>query len=224
MPEPLPQFTPPPRAFSQGVGTLFQTVGGLVFLAFTFFCCGSALASKEWATNPDRDKVGWGSSNITGRALYSARDWTIATVAGGVILGLATAGLGLGLQADKRRAALAAVALTFLGLVFWIVQTVFAAQAMRSIALSLLGFALAAVFGMLCILAIGAEGELSKNPPAAGHEILPADYQVPYSHLHQDSPEARIANEIAQRKQKLEVQQKELEALERRLRRKMEEK
>jgi hypothetical protein len=225
MAEPLPQpAAPPPRAFSQGVGTLFQTVGGLIFLAFTFFCCGSALTSKEWATNPDRDKVGWGSSHNSGRALYSARDWTIATVAGGVILGLAAAGLGLGLQADKRRAALAAVGITFLGLVFWIVQAIFAAQAMGSIGLFALCFVLTAIFAILGILAIGALRDLSQNPPAPGEEILPADYQVPYSHLHQDSPEARIASEIAQRKLKLEVQQKELEALERRLRRKMEEK
>ena len=225
MAQPLPQpVAPPPRAFSQGVGTLFQTVGGLVFLAFTFFCCGSALTSKEWATNPARDKIGWGAANNSARPLYSARDWTIATVAAGVILGLAAAGLGLGLQADKRRAALAAVALTSLALVFWTIQAIFAAQAMRSIFLSTVCFALAGIFGVLGVLAVGAFGELSRNPPAPGVEILPADYQQPFSHLHQDSPEARIANEIAQRKQKLEVQQKELEALERRLKRRMEEK
>jgi lysylphosphatidylglycerol synthetase-like protein (DUF2156 family) len=225
MAEPLPQpVAAPPRAFSQGVGTLFQTVGGLIFLVFTFFCCGSALTSKEWATHPAREKVGWGSVSGSGRALYSAKDWMTATVAAGVILGLAAAGLGLGLQADKRRAAVAAVALTLLGLAFWIVQGVFAAQAMRSIVLCALCFALAAVFTLLCVLAIGAAGELAKNPPSIGQEVLPADYQEPFSHLHQDSPEVRIANEIAQRRQKLEVQQKELEALERRLKRRMEEK
>src|SRR5687768_17123976 len=164
MAEPIPQpVAPPPRAFSQGVGTLFQTVGGLVFLAFTFFCCGSALTSKEWATNPARDKVGWGAAHNSARPLYSAREWTTATVAGGVILGLAAAGLGLGLQADKRRAALAAVALTSLGLLFWTVQAVFAAHAMRSIFLSTVCFALAAIFAILCVLAVGALRDLSKN-------------------------------------------------------------
>src|SRR5688500_7569785 len=225
MAEPLPQpVAPPPRAFSQGVGTLFQTVGGLVFLAFIFFCFGFALTSKEWATIPARDTVGWGADHHSARPLSSAREWTTATVAGGVILGLAAAGLGLGLQADKRRAAVAAVALTSLALAFWTVQAIFAAHAMRSITLSTLCFALAAIFAVLGVLAVGALRELSKNPPDPGHEILPADYQQPFSHLHQDSPEARIANEIAERKQKLEVQQKELEALERRLKRRMEEK
>jgi hypothetical protein len=225
MAEPLPQpVAAPPRAFSQGVGTLFQTVGGLIFLVFTFFCCGSALTSKEWATHPGREKIGWGAVAGSDRAIYSTKDWMTATVAGGVILGLAAAGLGLGLQADKRRAAVAAVALTFLGLAFWIVQGVFAAQVMRSIVLCALCLGLAAVFAILCVLAIGAVRELAKNPPSIGQEVLPADYQEPFSHLHQDSPEVRIANEIAQRRQKLEVQQKELEALERRLKRRMEEK
>src|SRR6185295_3364318 len=40
----------PPRAFSQGVGTVFQVAGVLVFLYASFSCCGSGLLSREWAT------------------------------------------------------------------------------------------------------------------------------------------------------------------------------
>src|SRR5829696_4384711 len=37
---------PPPRAFSQGVGQVFQVVGGLLFLCSSSICCGSSLLSK----------------------------------------------------------------------------------------------------------------------------------------------------------------------------------
>jgi ABC-type Fe3+ transport system permease subunit len=213
---------PPPRAFSQGAGTIFQTVGATLFLVFTFFCCGSALTSKQWATRPDRENVGWRSS--TGHIVYSERHWSIATVFGGVLFGLGVAGIGLGLQADKRPPAAIAPPLTALAAAFWTLQAAFAAQALRSIVMTIVCAALAAISAILCGLSIGALRDLSKNPPAAGHDILPADFKEPFSHLHQDSPEARLAAEIAQRRQRLEVEQKELDALERRLRRKLEQK
>src|SRR5687767_12769376 len=34
---------PPPRAFTQGVGLVFQTVGVTLFLVMFFTCCGSSL-------------------------------------------------------------------------------------------------------------------------------------------------------------------------------------
>ena len=55
------------------------------------------------------------------------------------------------------------------------------------------------------------------NPPPAGLSILPEGYQIPYSHLHQDPPEVRLAKELEDRRRKLEIQQKELEALEERI-------
>ena len=45
---------------------------------------------------------------------------------------------------------------------------------------------------------------------------------MPYSHLHQDPPEVRLARELDERRGKLAVQQKELEMLEASLRRKLE--
>ena len=65
---------------------------------------------------------------------------------------------------------------------------------------------------------------MRRNPPPAGFEILPADYKVPYSHMHQDPPEVRLARELEQRRQKLEVQQKELEMLEQKLHNKLKQK
>jgi hypothetical protein len=64
---------------------------------------------------------------------------------------------------------------------------------------------------------------MKSNPPPPGHEILPADYKVPYSHYHVDPPEVRLAAELEQRRQRLAVQQKELEMLEERLKRKLDE-
>jgi hypothetical protein len=59
------------------------------------------------------------------------------------------------------------------------------------------------------------------NPPPVGLEILPPDYKVPYSHLHEDPPEVRLARELEQRRRRLEVQQKELQMLEEKLKAKM---
>jgi hypothetical protein len=70
-------------------------------------------------------------------------------------------------------------------------------------------------------LSVGAVREMSRNPPPAGHEILPGDYKIPYSHYHDDPPEVRLAAELDQRRQRLAVQQKELEMLEEKLKRKL---
>jgi hypothetical protein len=65
---------------------------------------------------------------------------------------------------------------------------------------------------------------MRNNPPPPDFEVLPPDYKVPYSHLHQDPPEVRLAKELEARRQKLAVQQKELEMLEQKLHRKLDEK
>src|SRR3954471_1627323 len=52
--------TPPPRAFTQGVGTVFQAAGVVLFLAFLFLCCGTGLLSKDVAERKDWAAVGWG--------------------------------------------------------------------------------------------------------------------------------------------------------------------
>ena len=64
---------------------------------------------------------------------------------------------------------------------------------------------------------------MTRTPPPTGHEILPADYKIPYSHYHEDPPEVRLAAELQQRRERLAVQQKELEALEKKLKRKFDE-
>jgi hypothetical protein len=225
---------PPPRAFTQGVGTVFQFVGVLMFLAAMFVCCGSSLVSKDVAARHDLTRVGWGGGGGGAGAgggaagaggagvFYSAQRAISLSVTLAVFFGLALAGIGLGLQAQGRFAPWAAAAACGFATVFWCVQTVFFAQKLHSVLLVVLGLALSALFATLSGLALGALREMRRTPPPAGHEILPADYKVPYSHLHEDPPEVRLARELDQRRERLAVQQKELEMLEDRLRRKLE--
>ncbi|MBC8104955.1 MAG: hypothetical protein H7Z14_00060, partial [Anaerolineae bacterium] len=63
--------------------------------------------------------------------------------------------------------------------------------------------------------------EMWRDPPPKGIEVLPEDYKVPYSHMHQDPPDVRYAAELQQRRERLEIQRKELEALEERIKRRM---
>jgi hypothetical protein len=204
------------------VGTLFQFVGVVLFLAFFFACCGSALCSREWAVQPGWEQIGWRDGG--GRVVFSAARAITLAVSVGVLLGLALAGIGLGLQAEKRPAPWLGLVVTAFGALFWLVQAAFAARQLHSVVLSVIGAGLGVVFALLFGLTVAAAREMVKNPPPRGQDLLPADYREPFSHLSDDAPEVRLAREVAQRKAKLEVEQKEIEALERRLKRKLEEK
>jgi hypothetical protein len=221
----LPESPPPspPRAFTQGVGTLFQFVGVSLFLVMMSVCCLSSLLSKDYAANPQRTHIGWHLPGDKPDApTYSyARAMTLSVTLG-VFCGMGLAGVGLGLQAQRRAAPWLGVALSGLGTAFWVVQAVFAIRPLGSAMLAILAIALAALFGLLFVLAVAALREMLVSPPPVGHELLPADYKVPYSHLHQDPPEVRLARELEQRRQRLAIEQKELDLLEEKLRKKME--
>lgn len=214
----------PPRAFTQGVGTVFQVAGVMLFLAMSSVCCGSSLLSKDWATNDRLTMIGWHvAGDVPGRPTYSAQRAMTISVFAGVFFGLALATAGLGMQAQHRRAAAMGAAGSGIGAVFWVVQALFAATAGRSTGFTLLAAALALAFALLLVLSIGAMIELHRDPPPADHEVLPADYKIPYSHYHDDPPEVRLAAELAQRRERLAVQKKELEMLEEKLRNKLNE-
>src|SRR5436309_10396364 len=121
---------PPPRAFTQGLGLVFQVVGVLLFLASMFICCGSSLLSKDWATHSDLTRIGWHN--------YSAQRALTICIAAGVFFGVAIASCGLGMQADSRRAPLLAIIVTGIALVFWVVHTIFAATAAGSVIFTLI--------------------------------------------------------------------------------------
>lgn len=216
---------PPPRAFTQGVGTVFQFVGVMLFLASMFVCCGSGLLSRQTATNAELSRIGWhlpGASRDEPPVFSAQRAVTLAVTCG-VFFGVALACAGLGLQAQNRHAPAGAVALSALGTIFWGVQTVFAIDAMRSILFAAICLLLLVGFATMLGLSIASAREMRRNPPPPSMGVLPADYKIPYSHYHPDPPEVRLAAELEQRRQKLAVQQKELEMLEEKLRRKLNE-
>ena len=229
-PTPSPAAPPSPlHAFTQGVGTIFQFTGVTLFLVSMVICCGSSLLGKDAAQRRDLTRIGWftyangsapGSALGSALPLYSAQRAISISVALGLVLGMALAGLGLGMQATRRSAPLMAVATTAIGAALWLTQAVFFAQILRSPALTILSSVLCIMLIVLAGLAIAAMLELRRSPPPAGYELLPADYKTPYSHLHARPPEERLAAELEERRRRLDIEQKELDALERRLRRK----
>ena len=217
----VPAQPPPPRAFTQGVGTLYQFVGVILFIASMLVCCGSSLFSKNVAERPDLMAVGWSVNLPGGPVFYSAQRAITVSLLLAVFFGIALAGIGLGLQAQGRRAPYGGTVVSGFATLFWAVQAVFFALALRSVVLAAAAGALAVGFAALAAFAMAAVREMGRAPPPPGHEILPADYKVPYSHLHADPPEVRLARELDQRRERLAVQQKELEMLEARLKRKL---
>ena len=185
-------------------------------------CCGSSLVSKSVAERPDLMAVGWEVSLPGGGYLYSAQRAITLSLLLAVFFGIALAGIGLGLQAQGRMAPYGAAGVTAFAACFWVVQSVFFGTALGSVALAAGAGALAVLFCVLAGFGVVALREMRRDPPPPGLEVLPRDYKVPYSHLHQDPPEVRLARELDQRREKLAVQQKELEMLEDRLRRKLE--
>ena len=221
-PDAQPKTPPPPRAFAQGVGTVFQFAGVVLFLTMSFICCGSGLLSREWATQERFRAIGLGAASRA-EPLYSVAQAITTCVFGGVFFGVALAAFGLGLQAEHRAAARGAVAVTAFGTIFWVAHAAFSVAYLSSGFVIALLVVVSTAFAFLLTLAVGASREMRANPPPPGHEILPAEYKVPYSHYHADPPEVRLAAELEQRRQRLAVQQKELEMLEEKLKRKLDE-
>ena len=223
-PPPTDQATRPegpvPRAFTQGVGTVYQFFGVTLFLASMFVCCGSSLISKNVAQRRDLMEVGW-ALPLPGSPFYSVQRAMTVSVLLAVFFGVALAGIGLGLQAQGRAAPYGATGVSAFAAVFWLLHAVFFATTVGSAGFTVVATWLALVFGVLTGFAVVSMREMRLDPPPAGHEILPADFRVPYSHLHEDPPEVRLARELDQRRERLAVQQKELEMLEARLQRKL---
>jgi len=182
-------------------------------------CCGSGLLGKETWKREDLMKVGWHlPGDAADQPSYSALRATSVSLIGGIGLALAVAGLGLGLQATRRSAASVAVGVSLLGLIFWTVHGVFFVQVMRAWMLAAIAFILLLVFGVFFALAIAAWREMRRDPPPAGHEVLPHGTKIPYSWYHDDPPEVRLERELEQRRERLAVQQKELDMMEEKLR------
>src|SRR4051812_5830065 len=121
-----PSSPSPPRAFTQGVGTVFQFAGVTLFLVLMFVCCASGLLSPRTAIRKDLSNVGWPYSVEAGTtAAYSVPKAMTVSLAFGVFSGIALAGLGLGLQATHRKTPFAAIALTGFASAFYALHSVF---------------------------------------------------------------------------------------------------
>jgi hypothetical protein len=196
---------------------VFQFVGVVLFVTSMLVCCGSSLISKDVAERRDLMDVGW----AVGPGFYSAQRAITVSLLVAVFCGLALAGIGLGLQAQGTVAPFGATAITAFAAVFWALHTWFFAQQLRSVTLTTACGVLALLFVVLAGFGVAALREMRREPPPPGQEILPADYKVTYSHLHQDPPQVRLARELEQRRERMAVQQKELEMIEARLKRKL---
>ncbi|CAN5517749.1 hypothetical protein BH10PLA1_BH10PLA1_17910 [soil metagenome] len=213
---PNPPVEPPPRAFTQGVGTVYQFTGVLLFLSMMAVCCASGLMSMETAKRDDLVRIGW-HLPLPGSPLYSAQKAISVSLTLAVGWGVALATIGLGLQGQRRHSPTAAIIASGAGVLCWLYHAAFFAIVLKSVGLTLVCLILLLIFVGLFALAIAAWREMRRDPPPANLTILPPGYKIPYSHMHEDSPEVRYAAEMEQRRQRLEVQKKELEAMEERI-------
>lgn len=170
----------------------------------------------ETAKRADLAEVGW-HLPLPGSPFYSGQKAISVSLTLAVGWGVALATIGLGLQGQRRRAPDGALVASGLGVLCWVFHAVFFAFELRSVGLTLVCLVLLVIFIGLFALAVGAWREMRVNPPPVDLTILPPGYKIPYSHMHEESPEVRYAAEMEQRRRRLEVQKKELEALEERI-------
>src|SRR3954454_14308026 len=117
---PLPQ-TPPPHAFAQGTGTVFQFVGVTLFLISMFICCCTSLLSKDAATHSGLTAVGWHRAiDPMDRPFYSVQRALTISLPASLCYGMALAALGLGLQSENHAAALSGALLNVGAVIFWL--------------------------------------------------------------------------------------------------------
>src|SRR5205809_3712045 len=132
-PDPTP---PPPFAFTQGVGTVFQFVGVGLFVISMFICCCTSLLSKDAATHSGLTSIGWHRAiDPPDQPFYSAQRALTITLPASLVFGMALAALGLGLQAANRSTPTMATGVNVLAMSFWIVQLVIFAS-MRWVGMS----------------------------------------------------------------------------------------
>ena len=212
---------PQPRAFAHGVGLVLQTVGVVLFLSS---CCICASA-RMWERPPTQSEVIDQLAADPTLADRSLRDWlddptrtsVMLTVMFSTVGGLAMAGFGLGLQAERRRAPAGAVVVTAGLLTVLLVAapglwTDAAGWGIR------LWHALACiVVAVLLVMSAAAWRQFRVNPPPTDVDIVPPGTKIPYSWYHDDPPEVRMAAEIAARRARLDAERAEIDQLEREL-------
>ena len=162
MAENPPPTPPPPHAFTQGVGTVFQFVGVGLFVISMFICCCSSLLSKDAATHSGLTTIGWHRlTDPPDQPAYSAQRALTISLPASLVYGMALAALGLGLQAEHHAATFSAILLNVTLTLFWIVQLVFFAS-MKWVGMSIVCFAMVIIAVGLFILSVGALRDMRK--------------------------------------------------------------
>jgi hypothetical protein len=214
----------PPRAFAQGTGVMLQAFGVILLLSTCCVCSLSFLWDPQRPPSlvdgdPSVEQTRR-SSNLTVLMDEPGRLGVMLTIMSTSVAGLAMAGFGLGLQAERLRAAWGAAASTSL----WFIVLVGAGVALwtgeSSINARIWHMLLAALALLLSGFAIAALRQVLADPPPADIDILPPDFKVPYSIYHEDPPDVRLEKEIANRRARLEAEHRELREMEDNLREK----
>ncbi len=207
---------PPPRAFAQGAGVLMQTIGIIMALSS---CCVGALAGK-WEKMLDRGEVYQQIAQgqtigvpITRLFDEPGRAGVMLTVVFTTVGGLALAGFGLGLQSQTPRSAWGALVSTALLLVVLIAAGVGLWVGTAAVVTRLWHAALTVTVLALLGFAIAALKQVMANPPPRDLHTVPPGFDA-RDVLAGEKPSKRTIEELRAR---LEVQQRELERLEREL-------
>ncbi len=178
-----PAGEPSPRAFAQGTGIYLQVVGVLLFLTTCCVCSSAVFWDPVDTAGEMEQKVTVEKQQPIPTLQTMFKDPATAgfsiMIAFSTVGGLAMAVFGLGLQADKPKAAAGAMvsvvvwALVLIGagVGLWIGDGSIGARLwhllMMAIALLSLGFTAAAF------------KQVRKHPPPTEMEVLPADWEPP---------------------------------------------
>lgn len=212
---------PPPRAFAQGTGVMLQTVGMILFLSSCLICS----LSSWWHPMQDRgeviEQVRTGQTT-GGNFLRDIRERPVEagyamTVIFSTVGGLGMAVFGLGLQAERRRAGVAAMVTATTLLVILIIAGALLWHGGAGWPARILHGLLTTTVAIAALFTWYAMRQVLADPPPANIDVVPPGTKIPYSFYHEDSPEVRLTKELANRRARLDAERLEIEKMEREL-------
>jgi hypothetical protein len=162
-----------PRVFSRAAGVVLQFVGVTIALSSCCLWSFAGLMQRRLSGLAGEDSL----VNIfrtAGPGPILAMVGTCLSFAGG----LALATFGLGLQAERRRSGTAAVVVTALNTVFWLMFLAWALLASGGVGRVILGVVMTLIWGMCLLLSIVSADELRRFPPPPGLDVAPPDLKI----------------------------------------------
>lgn len=211
-----PGAASPPRAFAQGVGVVLQGLGVFLALSNCCICSLAGLWDPNLTSTEARQVLADHPEVVTAPVSYlrdPARAAIGVTLLVATVGGLTLAALGLGMQADRPRPAYAAVAVNL------VVAAVFLAAAWPMWREPIgWGFRfwhlLITVLTCLALpFSFAALRQIVRDPPPPIDETLPPGFDV--RDVMAGEKPSRL--KVAELRAKLEIQQRELDRLEREL-------